>query len=85
MQCHVDDCGTPTLRLIHILLVVYFYDAGNNTFRMLPDMPTGIPVKVHNAKRALRSIAEGQQHHHSDRKITACCMLMHRVPRACAC
>ena len=64
MQCHNDDCGIPILRLIHILLVVYIYDAGKDTFRMLPDMPIGIPVKIHNAKRALRSIAEGQHVSH---------------------
>ena len=60
VQCHSDDYGSSVVQLIHILLVVYVYDAGNNTFRMLPDMPVGIPVKVHNAKLALRSIAEGQ-------------------------
>ena len=80
MQCHEDDSETPILRLIHILL--YVDDAGNNTFRMLPDMPTGTPVKIHNAKLALHSIAEGQhvlccdqQHSNSDRA-TACCMIM---------
>lgn len=60
MQYDKDDYQAPIVQLIHILLVVYVYDAGNNTFRMLPDMPTGIPVKVHNAKLALHAIAEGQ-------------------------
>ena len=39
--------------------MVYVYDAAEDTFKKLPDMPVGTPSQVHNAELALRLIDQG--------------------------
>lgn len=45
--------------LIVLLLVVYVYDTNGDTFKQLPDMPSGIPHQILTAKQALQSIDQG--------------------------
>lgn len=59
LQHGTDAFGTPILRLMRLLLV-YVYNADQNTFTKLPDMPASMPVSIQNAKLALRLIGEGQ-------------------------
>ena len=60
MQGGSGERNAPTLRLIKLLLVVYVYDAEQDTFKPLPGMPAHLPLQIHNATRALQSIAEGR-------------------------
>lgn len=54
------ELKAPTLRLIKLLLVVHIYDAEQDTFKPLQGMPAHLPLQIHNATRALQSIAEGR-------------------------
>lgn len=58
-----DEIKAPTVRLIKLLLVVYVYDAEDDTFKQLPSMPAHMPLQIHNATKALQSIDEGMTQH----------------------
>ena len=58
-QYGTDHHVKPLLRSIRLQLVVYVYDAAEDTFKRLPDMPVGTSSQVHNAKLALRLIDQG--------------------------
>ena len=60
MQGGSGQLKAPTLRLIKVLLVVHIYDAKQDTYTALPGMPAHLPLQIHNATRALQSIAEGR-------------------------
>lgn len=47
------------LRKIKVLLVVYVYDAVQDTFKQVPGMPAHMPLQIHNAMKALQLINEG--------------------------
>ncbi|DBA92222.1 TPA: hypothetical protein ACH3X1_015929 [Trebouxia sp. C0004] len=51
----------PTVRVVHLLLVVYVYDSHLDTFKKLPDMPANLPVQIYNACKALRLIEKGME------------------------
>ena len=59
LQSGSGDFRTPTVRVVHLLLVVYVYDLHLDTFKKLPDMPANLPVQIHNACKALRVIEQG--------------------------
>ena len=42
-----------------MLLVVYVYDAAQDTFKQVPGMPAHMPLQIHNAMKALELIYEG--------------------------
>lgn len=42
-----------------MLLVVYVYDAVQDTFKQVPGMPPHMPLQIHNAMKALQLINEG--------------------------
>jgi len=67
VQSGSGDFNAPTTRVISLLLVVYVYDASQNTFKQLPDMPANLPVQIYNARKALHLIEEGGRaiHQHS--------------------
>ncbi len=50
---------TAALRKIKVLLVVYVYDAVQDTFKQVPGMPAHMPLQIHNAVKALQLINEG--------------------------
>ena len=58
----------PALHLISLLLVVYIYDAAEDNFKVVPDMPVGTATWIHNAQKALQSIELG-------RAFCSCCRL----------
>ena len=47
------------LRKIKVLLVVYVYDAAQDTFKQVPGMPAHMPLQIHNAMKSLQLINEG--------------------------
>jgi len=47
------------LRKIKVLLVVYVYDAVQDTFKQVPGMPAHMPLQIQNAMKALQLINEG--------------------------
>ncbi len=59
LQSGSGDFRAPTVRVVHLLLVVYVYDSHLDTFKKLPDMPANLPVQIYNACRALRLIEQG--------------------------
>lgn len=48
-----------SLRKIKVLLVVYVYDAVQDTFKQVPGMPAHLPLQIHNAMKALQLINKG--------------------------
>lgn len=42
-----------------MLLVVYVYDAVQDTFKEVPGMPAHMPLQIHNAMKALQLINQG--------------------------
>ncbi|DBA77564.1 TPA: hypothetical protein ACH3X1_009370 [Trebouxia sp. C0004] len=54
-----DELKAAALRKIKVLLVVYVYDAVQDTFKQLPGMPAHMPLQIHNAVKALQLINEG--------------------------
>ncbi len=47
------------IRKIQVLLVVYVYDAVQDTFKQVPGMPAHMPLQIHHAMKALQLINEG--------------------------
>ena len=46
LQSGSGDFRAPTVRVVHLLLVVYVYDSHLDTFTKLPDMPANLPVQI---------------------------------------
>lgn len=55
------DMGMYVQRTITVLLVVYVFDCMADTFRPRLDMPKDLPMQIHNARKALQLIEQGQQ------------------------
>ena len=55
------DMGMYVQRTITVLLVVYVFDVMADTFRPRLDMPKDLPMQIHNARKALQLIEQGQQ------------------------
>ncbi|KAL3155135.1 hypothetical protein ABBQ38_011191 [Trebouxia sp. C0009 RCD-2024] len=55
------DVGMYVQRTITVLLVVYVFDVMADTFRPRLDMPKDLPMQIHNARKALQLIEQGQQ------------------------
>lgn len=53
------ELKAAALRKIKVLLVVYVYDAVQDTFKQVPGMPAHVPLQIHNAMKALQLINEG--------------------------
>ncbi|DBA67666.1 TPA: hypothetical protein ACH3X2_001259 [Trebouxia sp. C0005] len=51
----------PALHLISLLLVVYIYDAAEDDFKVVPDMPVGTSTRIYNAQTALQHIEQGME------------------------
>ncbi|KAL0024457.1 hypothetical protein WJX77_006172 [Trebouxia sp. C0004] len=51
----------PALHLISLLLVVYIYDASEDSFKVVPDMPVNTSIWIHNAQKALQHIQLGAE------------------------
>lgn len=59
MQGGSGELRAAALRKIKVLLVVYVYDAVQDTFKQVPGMPAHMPLQIHNAMKALQLINEG--------------------------
>ena len=59
VQGESDESKAAALRKIKVLLVVYVYDAVQDTFKQVPGMPAHMPLQIHNAMKALQLINEG--------------------------
>ena len=55
------DVGMYVQRTITVLLVVYVFDCMADTFKPRLDMPKDLPLQIHNARKALQLIEQGQQ------------------------
>lgn len=53
------NSNSNTARVFALLLTMYMYSSASGTFCPVPTMPTGVPLQVYNAKRALQLISEG--------------------------
>ena len=51
---------TNNARVFVLLLTMYMYSSATGTFCAIPSMPTGVPLQVFNAKKALTLISEGK-------------------------